>query len=98
MRFTTVLAINAGAALGFLAAKQLLSSDSDEQIERLPAAARGPLRSARRYLERGQRRLALAWDEGRAERDEAEAELRREYYERTHPRPASPADGLDSLI
>ncbi len=98
MRFTTVLAINAGAALGYIAARQLLSQEGAVQLERLPSAARQPLTSARHALERGQLRLATAWDEGRAVRDETERGLRRQYHEQTHPKPPSPADGLKSLI
>lgn len=98
MRLTTVLAINAGAAIGFFVAKQLLSPESDAQIQRLPQAAREPLVTARQSLERGRQRLAIAWNEGRAARDEAEQELRRQYYEKTHSKPSSPADGLQSLL
>lgn len=98
MRFTSVLAIAAGSAIGYVAARHLASDDGARQVQQLPSAVREPLLAVSGVIERGQARMAIAWSEGRAVRDETEAQLRREYHERTHPQPSTPADSLDSLI
>ncbi len=84
MRFTTILAANIGAAVGFVAARQLLAPGAD--LERLPEGMRGPVVAARSRLLRARARFAVGLNEGAAERDEAERELRREYGERTAPK------------
>jgi hypothetical protein len=83
VRFTSVLAVNAGMALGFVAARQLLSDEAPAQIERLPSGVRGPLWAARRGLIRARARASVAWNEGVAERDRAHEELTQEYRRRT---------------
>lgn len=81
MRLTTILAAHLGAAIGFVAARQLLSPETD--LDRLPDGVRAPLAAARSRLQGARARVAIALNEGSAERDEAEQELRRDYGDRT---------------
>jgi hypothetical protein len=84
MRFTTILAVHIGAAVGFVAARQLLSPETD--LQRLPDGVRTPLAAARSRLQRATARVAVALNEAGAERAEAESELRREYAQATATR------------
>lgn len=85
MRFTTILAAHVGAAAGFVAARQLLSPETN--LERLPDGVRAPLIAARTRLQRATARVRIALTEADAERALTERDLLREYAERTVRKP-----------
>ena len=84
MSFRGLLTTTIAIAVGYVAARQLLSDEAPQQLERLPEGARGPLVAARGRLIAGRARARLALREGQAEAEAAEAELIREYRRATN--------------
>jgi len=81
MRFTTVLSILGGAAVAFVGARHLLTSEAN--VEALPGPLQGPGRSLRQWLLGRQAQLEeaqRAYAEGEAE---AGRDLRADYLSRT---------------
>ena len=77
--FRALTTITLAAAVGFVAARQLLSDET--RLEGLPDGVRGPLMSARDGLIAARERTRVALQEGRQGRLEAEAELMARYRE-----------------
>lgn len=75
--FRALSAITIAAAVGYVAARQLISNET--RLDRLPAGARGPLEAARRGLLEAREHARVALHEAREERVLAEAELNARY-------------------
>lgn len=78
--FKTLSALTIAASAGYLAARQLLSDDAPEQLNRLPVSLRTAGYTTRARLLRAQVRTRIALNEARAEQTAAQAELTAEYH------------------
>ncbi|MCK9487330.1 MAG: hypothetical protein M0R73_11630 [Dehalococcoidia bacterium] len=78
--FKTLAVVTVSVAIGYVAARQLLSNET--RLDGLPEGARGPLEAARRGLLEARERARVALHEARDERLAAEAELTARYREK----------------
>ena len=83
MSFRGLLTATVAITAGYVAARQLMTDATLQQIGRLPEGARGPLLATRRQLFAARGRASEALQEARAERDVATQELMREYHRAT---------------
>ena len=83
--FRALSALTIAAAAGFVAARQLMSNETD--LDRLPEGVRAPLKSARAALYDARERARVALAEAKQERHTAEAELMAQYHDQAGRRP-----------